>query len=328
MKVSSLSGTIPPNSRWRIVWDSYKSSGEQFYVGMQTDSSSTVTFGYGTIMTGSIPPVIGLIGVPQETPVGSALPASNFQTDGTITVYVPKSAVGNPLPGDLLGAVNGRTFTGDNAQTVTLERSTLLVDHTFVKAQRDNGSPAATYMVLGNSNCEGGVIPLSAVSRKNHGSAGTFDIALPLSGTVGIECRTGQGTNSNDHQVVVTFPSALTRVANATVSSGSGSVSTFVVSGNTVIVNLTGVGNAQTIAITLNGVNDGTNVGDVVIPMGMLLGDVNASRRVDSSDVSSVRQQTLQTETISNFRNDLNASGRIDAADVSVARQQSLTSLP
>jgi hypothetical protein len=328
LKVSSLSGTIPPNSRWRIVWDSYKSSGEQFYVGMQTDSSSTVTFGYGTIMTGSIPPVIGLIGVPQETPVGSALPASNFQTDGTITVYVPKSAVGNPLPGDLLGAVNGRTFTGDNAQTVTLERSTLLVDHTFVKAQRDNGSPAATYMVLGNANCEGGVIPLSAVSRKNHGSAGTFDIALPLSGTVGIECRTGQGTNSNDHQVVVTFPSALTSVANATVSSGSGSVSTFVVSGNTVIVNLTGVGNAQTIAITLNGVNDGTNVGDVVIPMGMLLGDVNASRRVDSSDVSSVRQQTLQTVTISNFRNDLNASGRIDAADVSVARQQSLTSLP
>jgi hypothetical protein len=62
--------------------------------------------------------------------------------------------------------------------------------------------------------------------------------------------------------------------------------------------------------------------------MGVLLGDVNASARVDAADVSSVRQQTLQTITTSNFRNDLNTSGRIDAADVSVARQQTLTSLP
>jgi hypothetical protein len=62
--------------------------------------------------------------------------------------------------------------------------------------------------------------------------------------------------------------------------------------------------------------------------MGVLLGDVNASRRVDAADVSLVRQQTLQTVTTSNFREDINASGRIDAADVSIARQQTLTSLP
>jgi hypothetical protein len=328
MKVTSLSGTLPPNSRWRIVWDSFKSSGQQFYVGMQTDSNSAATFGYGTVMTGAIPPVIGLIGVPIESPVASALPGSNFQSDGTITIFVPKSAVGNPQPGDLLGAVNGRTFTGDTSQTVTLERSTLLVDHTFVKAQRDNGSPAATYTVLGNNACEGGIIPTGAVSRKNHDGAGTFDVALPLSGTVGIECRSGQGTNSNNHQVVVTFPVPIVSVANATVSSGTGSVSTFVISGNQVIVNLTGVTNAQTITITLSAVNDGTNVGDVSIPMALLLGDVNASRRVDAADVSLVRQQTLQTVTTSNFREDINASGRIDAADVSIARQQTLTSLP
>ena len=49
---------------------------------------------------------------------------------------------------------------------------------------------------------------------------------------------------------------------------------------------------------------------------------------VDAADVSSVRQQTLQTVSTSNFRNDLNASGRIDAADVSIARQDTLHSLP
>jgi hypothetical protein len=62
--------------------------------------------------------------------------------------------------------------------------------------------------------------------------------------------------------------------------------------------------------------------------MGMLIGDVNASHRVDAADVSLVRQQTLQPITTSNFRNDVNASGRIDAADVSIVREQTLTSLP
>jgi hypothetical protein len=58
------------------------------------------------------------------------------------------------------------------------------------------------------------------------------------------------------------------------------------------------------------------------------MGDVNSSKRVDAADVSSVRQQTLQTLTNLNFRNDLNTTGRIDGADVSIARQQTLTSLP
>jgi hypothetical protein len=71
----------------------------------------------------------------------------------SITLIVPKSAAGSPAPGDLLGAVNERTFTGDTLQTQNLERSTLLVGYTFVKGQRDNGHPAATYTVVGNVSC-------------------------------------------------------------------------------------------------------------------------------------------------------------------------------
>lgn len=156
MKVSDLS-TVPPNSRWRIVWDSYASSGQQFYVGMRSDASSAVTFEYGEIATA----VVGLVvGVPTETKKGAALlPASNFNKDGTITIVIPKSVVGNPKAGDLLGAVNGRTFTGDTAQTATLERSTALIDHTFVKAQTDNAYPAAAYTVSDNSACGAVVAP-------------------------------------------------------------------------------------------------------------------------------------------------------------------------
>jgi hypothetical protein len=161
MKVTSLS-SLPTSSRWRIIWNSYASPGEQFYVGMRTDQNGTATFDYGTIATA----VVGLvIGVPTETPIG-ALPGSSFNADGTITLIVPKSAVGNPQPGDLLGAVNGRTFTGDTSETQNLERSTLLVDHTFVKAQRDNGHPAATYMLVGNVAC-GGATPTP--TPKPHG---------------------------------------------------------------------------------------------------------------------------------------------------------------
>jgi N-acetylneuraminic acid mutarotase len=171
---------------------------------------------------------------------------------------------------------------------------------------------------------------LSAVSRKTHGTAGTFDVDLPLTGAPGIECRSG-GT-IGDHQVVITFGAPISNVSSATVttgSSGTGSVAgTPTVNGNQVTVDLTSVSNAQTITINLIGVSDGTNTGNVSIPMAILLGDVNQSRRVDAADVSLVRQQTLQTVNTSNFREDVNASGRIDAADVSVVRQQTLTSLP
>src|SRR3981081_906539 len=116
---------------------------------MRTDQNGAVTFEYGTVATG----VVGLvIGVPIETPIG-ALPGSSFNANGTHPRSVSQPPVGNPQRGDRLGAVNGRTFTADTAETQNLERSTLLVDHTFVKAQRDNGHPAATYMVVGNVAC-------------------------------------------------------------------------------------------------------------------------------------------------------------------------------
>jgi hypothetical protein len=325
MKVTSLAGGLPANSRWRIVWDTYASPGQQFYVGMKTDGSSNASFDYGQVMTGAIPPVIGLIGVPIETPVGPALPASNQQPDGTITIYVPKSAVGNPQPGDLLGAVNGRTFTNDTSQTVTLERSTLLVDHTFVKAQRDNGSPAATYTVLGNDACEGGIVPLRAVSSKTHDSISPpFEVDLPLSGNLGIECRRGQGTNSNEHQVIVTFPGPISLVGTPTVSSGTGSVSGALASGNQVFINLTGVANAQAINITLT-VNDQINTGPVVVPMGVLLGDVNANRLVNSTDTSLVQAQSGKPVSISNFRTDVNVNGLINSTDTSIVQSKSGT---
>ena len=171
----------------------------------------------------------------------------------------------------------------------------------------------------------GCVAAVSAVSRKTHGGAGAFDINLPLVGAPGIECRTG-GVSGN-HQIVVTFAAPVT-LTSASVSFGPGSVSSTTVSSNQVFVNLTGVANAQTIAITLTGVNDGAGTGNIVIPMSVLLGDTTANRTVNSSDVSQTKLQSGSPITASNFRTDVSANGSINSSDVSTVKLQSGTALP
>jgi hypothetical protein len=333
MKVTNMGATPPLNSRWRMVWDSYASPGQQFYVGMTTDANSAVSFEYGTIATA----VVGLvIGVPTETEIG-ALPGSSFNPDGTITLIIPKALVGNPQVGDLLGAVNGRTFTGDTPQTIDLERSTLLIDHTFVKAQRDNGHPAATYTVVGNTpscTAASAIVPVSAVSRKTHTSVGDFDVDLPLTGPIGVECRVG-GPSSGSHKVIVTFANSVTvngsttpPPSSATVTGGTGTVSSVTVNGSVVTVDLTGVGNAQKIAINLSNVSDGTNSGNVAVPMGVLFGDVNAVVAVTASDVNLVKAQVGSDITPANFRDDVNTGGFVSASDVNLVKAQVGTSLP
>jgi len=165
----------------------------------------------------------------------------------------------------------------------------------------------------------------SVVSRKMHGAAGIFDINLPLTGNPGIECRTG-GANG-DFQMVMNFPSPVT-LTSASVTTGTGSVVASGVSGSQVTVDLTGVANVQTIVVTLFGVSDGVNTGDVHIPMGVLLGDTNANRVVNASDIGQTKNRSGQTTGAANFRSDVNANGVINASDIGTVNMQSGTGLP
>jgi uncharacterized delta-60 repeat protein len=168
--------------------------------------------------------------------------------------------------------------------------------------------------------------PSQIVSRKSHGGAGTFDVALPLAGNAGIECRSG-GTG-NDYQIIFTFPNAVT-FTNATLSSGTGSVINS--SGNgttTATVNLTGVTNAQKILVTLQGASDGTNAGNIIVPMTVLIGDTVGNGNVNASDVTQTGSRVGQTTNASNFRSDVNANGSINASDVSLVKSRVGTPLP
>jgi hypothetical protein len=171
-------------------------------------------------------------------------------------------------------------------------------------------------------------VPSSAVSRKVHGAAGTFDVNLPvvaIGGAVGIECRTG--LVAGEHQEVITFASPVT-VSGVAVTSGTGSA-TFTGSGTAVItVNLTGVTNAQRLGVTLMNVNDGTTVGDVLIPMGVLSGDTNANGSVNAGDAAQTKGQSGIPVGAGNFRTDVNSNGAINAGDVALVKSRSGTALP
>ena len=94
----------------------------------------------------------------------------------------------------------------------------------------------------------------------------------------GVECRSGG--LGGDHTVVVTFANNVVS-GNANVASGLGSVAgspTF--SGNTMTVNLTGVGDAQTIALNLSNVTDEFSqvLANTALNASFLLGDTNGDR--------------------------------------------------
>jgi hypothetical protein len=120
------------------------------------------------------------------------------------------------------------------------------------------------------------------------------------------------------------------------VTSGTGDVGTggvanpdaVTVNGNTVTVPLTNVANEQTITITLFGVSDGTNLGNVSIPMGVLAGDTNADRFVNSADISETKSQSGQTVIETSFRTDVTIDGFKNSADISLVKSKSGTALP
>ena len=165
----------------------------------------------------------------------------------------------------------------------------------------------------------------TAVSRKTHGAAGTFDIALPLSGNPGIECRSSGG----NHMLVFTFTNPVIS-GTATIESGVGIVSGSVFSGNTMTVNLSGVANMQTLTIRLSNVTDQFSqvLPDALVSVMLLTGDTNGNGSVNASDIAQTKSQIGQVVTAANFRTDVNANGTINASDVSIIKSQIGMSVP
>lgn len=166
----------------------------------------------------------------------------------------------------------------------------------------------------------------TAVSRVAHGSAGPFDINLPLTGEPGIECRSTDG----NYSFVATFTNNVGS-GQAIITSGTATIAgdpTF--SGNTMTVSLAGVSDVQTLQITMSGVTDtfGQVLPNSSVQMSVLIGDITADKTVLVGDYNSVKSTAGHALDETNFRNDIDASGVIDKNDGRAVRARKRHSLP
>jgi hypothetical protein len=258
----------------------------------------------------------GVLTYPGNTQLAAANCQSTLGPNGNITIYVPFSQVSEP------GAIDNRLHEV-TASTMTLTQP--------ANTNPSLGGVGGTFFNLIDV-AQGYVfdpVLVSAVSRKAHGTAGTFDVDL-LPPSAGIECRSG-GANG-DYQVVVTFAVPITGLSSAAAVPAAGGtasvVGTPIVNNNQVTINLTNVSNAQRFNINLLGVNDGTSTRDISVPMGLLIGDTTGNGAVNSSDIAQTQSQSGQVVNASNFREDVTANGQINSSDIATVQSKSGTALP
>jgi hypothetical protein len=196
-----------------------------------------------------------------------------------------------------------------------------------VRAINSVDSTGGTFSQEVNFAATPGIQLLGISSVKTHGSAGDFGINLPLNGS-GIECRNGGATN--DYKLVFDFANPVTSVASATVSSGTGSVSSAGIQGGNYVVFLTGVTNAQTITVRLTNVVDsgGNTLPSITATMNVLNGDTTGDRFVNSADIGQTKSQSGTSVTASNFRQDVTVDGNVNSADIGFVKSKSGTALP
>jgi hypothetical protein len=151
-----------------------------------------------------------------------------------------------------------------------------------------------------------------AVSRKTHGAVGDFNLPLSLVSTnPTTEPRTSSGA-----KIVMTFDNPIAS-ATVAVTEGTATIGSATVVGNDVIVQLTGVGDAQYVTVSLTNVvsTSGGTGGSGSARIGFLFGDVNGSRAVTTGDVAAVNAVIAQYVTGLNYLNDVNASGTLTVSD-------------
>jgi hypothetical protein len=166
---------------------------------------------------------------------------------------------------------------------------------------------------------------VSAVSRKVHGAAGTFDLTLSAVITnPSTEPRQGPAQT-----IVFTFDKAITG-ATATITEGTAIAGAPTFAGTDVIIDLTGVANAQYVTVTLSNVAsaDGGTGGSGLARIGFLVGDVNQNRVVTVSDLVLVNAQIAHPVTAANFLNDVNATGTLTVGDKVITNNNVTKVLP
>ncbi len=221
----------------------------------------------------------------------------------------------------------GQSATGSASPIVVSGLTNgVAVTCTVIATNALGGSPASN---VSNSATPLELSLMSARSRKNHGGTVKdilIDPLMAIDGNVTTEPRIiGFG-----HQLVFQFnvavgqPGTASAVDTAMTPVGATAVVNLAAA-NEVIVTLSGIADNQRSRVTLANV-DGLPT-QFQISLGFLLGDVNNTRTVNSSDISGVKARSGQQTDNSNFRFDVNLSGAINSSDISSVKARSGTVL-
>lgn len=168
---------------------------------------------------------------------------------------------------------------------------------------------------------------IGVTSRKTHGAAGVFQVPINdtilINGAVNVESR-GIGVG---HNIVFQFNANIISIGSVTaIDESTASVAaTATPNANEVVVTLPTLTDNKRVTVSLPMVN-GVSINKSA-SIGFLLGDVNDSRSVNASDISSVKARSGQPTTAANFRFDVNASGAINSSDISASKSRAGASL-
>jgi PKD repeat protein len=184
LKVESFAAGLPPEgTRWPVQFLVNGGTTTGYWVDMSTVAPATPTapvFRYGTFNpTGGTG---GVYGAP-STVVGTADAASTFNADGTITIVVARSAVGNPAVGGTLSGF-----------LVRVRAEIPVVGAITPDNMPDSLIPAGSYTIIGNQACAPNTCPVASLS------------ASPTSGNAPLTVDF-DGTGSNDPDVGDTIAS-------------------------------------------------------------------------------------------------------------------------
>ncbi|MEQ1515147.1 MAG: S8 family serine peptidase [Usitatibacteraceae bacterium] len=317
--------------------------------GTIAPSSQVVTSGASASITTT--PTAGYVPLFNSFPCGGNTIGTSYATtaitedcavDATFVTTPGAPSITSIVPGNTVAFVNFSAGTNGGTQitgyTLTCNPGAIVVPGVVSPIKitgLTNGSTYTCGLAATNSVGTGVSAPLSIVpsasaptvlgavrSRKIHVGVGPFDLLLdstaPVAGSVTVEPRKIDA----GHTIVFQFSTPITTPGAVTASRGGTTwAAAAVASGTDVLVTLTGVADNNRVTVTLTNVNG--VAGTYATSMGFLIGDVNNTRSVNSSDISAVKASSGQTTNAINFLRDLNSSGAVNSSDISAVKAQS-----
>ena len=320
-------GTIPANGSCVISIDIVSTLGPGTY------QLTLNNFFAAEITCPDASPVYLTITPPPTVPVA---PTSVIATPGdgqaTLAFTAPVNNGGSPITGYNASCNSGAVNVPAQVSPVILTGLTNGTFYScFVTATNSLGVSPPSASVNVTPSATAPIFLVAVQSRKTHTGIGIFDLPIDTTqtgnGLVTVEPR-GIGAG---HAIVFQFNvvvGSFGAVSAMDVRSGiSGSVPA-TQSGKEVIVTLQSIPDNRRIVITLNGVTGSIDSTDATASIGFLVGDINNTRSVNSSDISGVKARSGQTTTGANFKFDMNASGAVNSSDISAVKARSGLSLP